>query len=286
MKQIQGIILLLSVVAAVSCGQRKQADPAAEAHEHIRLMAEANTSAKRTAEKVWAADSLDLTVFADEELRTRFLHAWTELYRSSTGADFPEKITEAAKKMLLKATSEAPGQVNPIVRTLCETLVAAKEIGAAAAIAAYPHGFDIEAGHYSEIAERLLGAALLPGKRAPAIEGAGPMPVPPPSYTILLFYETGCHNCGPIIDELTEAYEILISMNVRVITISSDTDPAIYGKYAAGFPWPDKSCDFQSFAGPDFRRWWVASTPTMWLIDGSGIVVGQFRTLEEAGLLK
>lgn len=258
----------------------------AEANEHIRLMAAANTTEKRNAEKAWAADSLDLNLLADDGLRTRFLHGWADLYRSSTGTDFPDKMAAASKKLLTRAASEVPGQVKPIVRTLCEYLVASDEVGIAAAVAAYTYGFDISPGEYSEIAERLLGATLLTGQRAPAIEGAGPMPSPPPSATILLFYEDGCRNCEAIIGELMDAYEILESMNVRVITVSSDTDPRIFETHVAMMPWSDKICDFQSFAGPNFRNYSVASTPTMWVIDGNGIVTGQFRTLDETGLLR
>lgn len=283
MKRILAILLISA--AAVSCGRQQKADPVAEAREHIALMAEANTTAKRNAEKSWAADSLDLNVFSDEGLRTRFLHEWVGLYRGSSGDDFPGQVTAAAKVLLLRASTEAPSQVKPTVRILGHYLFTIGYTGAAAAIAAYPYGFDISPYEYSEIAERLLGATLLPGQPAPAIEGAGPMSEPAPSATLLLFYETGCNNCGPLIDELIGFYEILASMNVRVVTVSSDTDPQIFADYAAGMPWPDRLCDLQAFAGPNFRNWWVASTPTMWLIDSRGIVVDQYRDLSDTGLL-
>lgn len=279
------VAMTVAVVCAAACGRQQKADPVAVVREHIRLMEEANTTAKRNAEKAWAADSLDMRLMEDDKLRTQFLHAWVELYRRSTGVDFPEKVTDAAKYLLSRTALEAPRQIGPVVRTMCRYLSALNETGAAAAIAAYPHGFDISPGEHSEIARRLLGATLLPGQRAPAIDGAGPMPSSPPSATLLLFYESGCHNCGPLIDELVSLYDILQSQEVRVISVSSDTDAQIYEQYAAQFPWPDKICDFRSFAGPNFKSYWVASTPTMWLIDGRGMVVGQYRSLEETGLL-
>lgn len=278
-------IIALAAASLFSCRPQPKPDPVAGLREHIRLMAEANTSAKRNSLKTWAADSLDLTLLDDPALREQFVGGWIALYRGSSGEEFPEKVAAAAKRLISRSQTEAPQQTASIVRSIAEQLVASNDIGAAASIAAYPYGIDIAAGTYSEIAERLLGATLLPGKRAPAIEGAGPVPSPPPAATLLLFYETKCHSCESIIDELIGAYETLSAMNVRVITVSSDTDPQIFESGAARMPWTDRLCDFKSFAGPNFRRWRVASTPVMWLIDSKGIVTGQFGSLAETGLL-
>ncbi len=279
------LVVMTIAVAAISCGRQKKTDPMEELRGHIRLMAEAVTTPQRNAEKEWAADSLDLDLLASSGLWDEYFRGWIAMYRKSTGSEFDVKVTEAAKKLLLRASAQSPDRVKPLVRTLCGQLVASKDLAPAAAIAVYPYGFDLAGNTYSEIAERILGAALLPGQPAPAIEGAGPMPSPPPSATLVFFYESGCRTCGPIIEEMIEMYEILVSHHVRVITIASDTDPERFGTYAAGMPWPDKLCDMQGFSGVNFKRYRVASTPTLWVIDGNGIVVDQYDNLDQTGLL-
>ncbi len=277
---------MMIAAAAVSCRGQKKTDPVQELRGHIQQMAQAVTVPQRSAEKGWAADSLDLGVLASSGLWDEYFREWIAMYRKSTGSEFDTKITAAAKKILLRASAQSPDNVKPLVRTLCEQLVASKDFAPAAAIAAYPYGFDLPGNTYSEIAERLLGAALLPGQPAPAIEGTGPMPVPPPSATIVFFYETGCRTCGPILEEMIDVYDILDSQGVRVITISSDKDRAKFEAYAAGMPWPDKLCDLQGFSGENFIRYRVASTPTLWVIDNKGMVAGQYSNLDETGLVK
>ncbi len=270
--------------ASFACSGQKKADPVQELRAHIQRMAQATTTSQRNVEKEWAADSLDFDVLASSGLWDEYFREWIAMYRKSIGSEFDIKITEVAKHILLRAAEQSPDKVKPLVRTLCGQLVASGDFAAAAAIAAYPHGFDLPGNTYSEIAERLLGAALLPGQQAPAIEGANPVPVPPPSATIVFFYETGCRTCGPMIEEMIDVYDILHTQNIRVITVSSDSDAAKFEAYAAEMPWPDKLCDLQGFSGVNFKRYRVASTPTLWVIDGSGIVVDQYRDLHEMGL--
>ena len=279
------LVLIMIAAASFSCRGQKKADPVQEMHGRIRLMAAAATAPEKNAEKEWAADSLNLNVLTSSGLWDEYFAEWIALYRRSTGSEFDTKITEAAKRLLLRSSEQSPDMVKPLVRTLCEQLAASKDLAPAAAVAAYPHGFDLPGNTYSEIAERLLGALLLPGQQAPAIEGAGPMPSPPPFATIVFFYETGCRTCGPIIEEMIGVYDILDSRHVRVITISSDMDPVKFADYAAAMPWPDKLCDLQGFAGDNFKRYRVASTPAMWVIDDKGIIVDRYGDIHETGLL-
>lgn len=276
----------VAAMAMAACRGERKADPIQEIRNHIVAMSQATATPDKNAEKAWAADSLDFDLLAASGLWGDYLNEWVALYRKSTGGEFDTKVTAAAKKLLLRAAAQSPDKVKPLVRTLCGQLAASKNLAPAAAIAAYPSGFDLPGNTYSEIAERLLGAVMLPGRPAPAIEGAGAMPSPPPSATILLFYETGCRTCGPIIEQMSEAYDVLLSRNVRIITVSSDTDRAKFETYAAQMPWPDKLCDRQGFSGVNFKSYRVAATPTLWVINDKGVVVDQYSNLGETGLLK
>lgn len=92
--------------------------------------------------------------------------------------------------------------------------------------------------------------------------------------TILVFYQSGCGPCETTMQQLQANYKLLADKGYRVMTISGDTDLKLFGETARSHPWKDKFCDGQGFEGQNFRRYGVAGTPTLFVVDNRG----QIRT--------
>lgn len=103
-----------------------------------------------------------------------------------------------------------------------------------------------------------------------------------PVNTILVFYETGCGSCDNEMQELKKHYLQLQEMGYRIISISSDTDERIFRNTSDQFPWEEKYCDLQGFDGEDFKNYGVIGTPTIFIIDGEGIIQGRYARIASA----
>jgi hypothetical protein len=101
------------------------------------------------------------------------------------------------------------------------------------------------------------------------------------SNSLLLFYDSECDNCRMQIEAVKEHYVELQSKGIRIISIAADTDIMKYTSYANSFPWKDKLCDSQSFAGQNFINFGVFGTPTLILINEKGEIAGRYARLEE-----
>lgn len=108
---------------------------------------------------------------------------------------------------------------------------------------------------------------LKPGSKAPEIKGQNL------SNTLLFFYESGCDHCLMEIDAIKQHYTALQEKGIRVISISVDQDKTVFEYHSAGFPWPDKLCDFKGFEGEIVRNYSVLGTPTFYLIDKEGNIL-------------
>ncbi|MDR2626866.1 MAG: TlpA family protein disulfide reductase [Dysgonamonadaceae bacterium] len=101
------------------------------------------------------------------------------------------------------------------------------------------------------------------------------------SNSILIFYESGCGNCQTQIDELKKHYASLQTQGLKVISISSDMDSTVFKSFSQTFPWPDRLCDYKGFEGENFINYSIYGTPTLFLIDKNGMIVGRYARLEE-----
>ena len=104
------------------------------------------------------------------------------------------------------------------------------------------------------------------------------------AYSLLVFYQSGCGPCENTLQQLVANYPWLQQRGVRLIALSADTDLQIFDNTARAHPWPDKYCDEQGLGGPNFRRYGVAGTPTMFLLDARGQVL--LRTAELSQVLQ
>jgi peroxiredoxin len=114
------------------------------------------------------------------------------------------------------------------------------------------------------------------GSVAIAIEGIDNL-----QNSLLIFYDSGCDHCQAQIETLKTHYAELQAKGIRVISIASDIDTTIFTNYADSFPWKDKLCDFQGFNGKNFVNYAVMGTPTLFMIDENGKIIGRYAMLNE-----
>lgn len=100
-------------------------------------------------------------------------------------------------------------------------------------------------------------------------------------YSLLLFYESGCGHCENAIATLKKNYQSLVAKNLKIISLSADTEESVYQKTIAEFPWSDNYCDFKGISGVNFKNYGVLGTPTMFLLDSKGIIIKKIATIDE-----
>ena len=101
------------------------------------------------------------------------------------------------------------------------------------------------------------------------------------SKTLLIFYQSGCGPCENLLPQLEGNYLQLKEKGVRLISISADTDHQIFENTAKSHPWVDKYCDTRGMSGPNFKRYGVVGTPTMFLLDKAGRILLRTADLGE-----
>ncbi len=103
--------------------------------------------------------------------------------------------------------------------------------------------------------------------------------------TLLVFHEAGCGNCEGQLNLIKENYPILQEKGYRVISISADIDSTVFKYHTLSFPWKDKLCDFRGFEGENFKNYGIIGTPTLYVIDEKGIILGRYARLLDTGLI-
>jgi peroxiredoxin len=104
---------------------------------------------------------------------------------------------------------------------------------------------------------------------------------------VVFFYDTDCGNCEQVKDQLIKDYQKLKEKGIRVISISSDQDPAKNNRTLSQLPWPDKLSDYLGGSdGENYKSWGVLGTPTLFVVNREGIITGRHVTLTEAEILK
>ena len=121
---------------------------------------------------------------------------------------------------------------------------------------------------------------LSPGDKAPNLYLPDSTQIVP-NNSLVIFYESGCEFCEHELAQLRGNYSLLKERNLRVISISSDKEEAVFRKNADTFPWEQKICDYKGFEGVNFRNYAIVGAPTIYVIDDKGIVTGRYARLEE-----
>jgi hypothetical protein len=115
---------------------------------------------------------------------------------------------------------------------------------------------------------------LAPGHKAPKLY------LPDNTYiipfnSVVIFYESDCNNCENELIQLRGNYPIFQERNIRIISVSADTEDAAYRKNADLFPWQQKICDFKGFEGVNFKNYAIMATPMIFMIDKEGNMKGR-----------
>lgn len=101
------------------------------------------------------------------------------------------------------------------------------------------------------------------------------------SRSLLVFYQSGCGPCEQTMGRLVALHPFFQKEGIRLISLSADTDRKLFQDAARGYPWSDKYCDERGFRGPNFERYGVAGTPTLFLLDSGGRIVLRTEDLSE-----
>lgn len=270
-------VLLLLVITVASCGRQEQH----YIEKVFNKMIKSKSSEEIAKANSYTIDSLNFVQLDSLGLTKEYINVWTKLYidRSAT-----EDLARDFKKLIDRLEKQSPKDIEVFIKAIANSDVLAEYPHVAASIVAYAYGIDVPADEYSEIATRLFTSTRLPGSKAPQIEGL--QPLEGINSTIVLFYDGSCGICQHILEDLATHYDQLTAKGVRIVTISADGNKESFEKNSEKYPWADKLCDYQSFSGVNFKRFGIAATPMLFLIDKNGIVINQFASLKETGLIE
>jgi peroxiredoxin len=129
--------------------------------------------------------------------------------------------------------------------------------------------------------KRMLGAlSLNQGSPAPPVAG---LQTPLAQPTILIFFDSNCDHCLHEVKALINNYEQFTAKGYRVVSIAGDIQPVNYQSISVTFPWneADRLCDFQGTDGENFRSYGVIGTPTIFVVDNKGLIVGRYAQISE-----
>ena len=132
--------------------------------------------------------------------------------------------------------------------------------------------------------QRMLGVlSLNKGMQAPPIEGLI-NPVSQPA--ILIFFESDCDHCQHELDWLIEHYKEITAKGYRIVSIAADRQQNNYQNISSAFPWnkEDRLCDFKGMGGKNFSNYGIIGTPTIFVIDKNGLILGKYAKMEEIGI--
>jgi len=103
----------------------------------------------------------------------------------------------------------------------------------------------------------------------------------PGKVNLVVFFQSGCGPCESTMAQLIANFQFLESAGVHIITVSADKDKTTYEDTAFKFPWKEKIFDGQGFDGANFKRFGVAGTPTILVIDKKGQLMRREAQLPE-----
>lgn len=119
------------------------------------------------------------------------------------------------------------------------------------------------------------------GQKDTAITLKSNEPVQGLSKTLVIFYESGCGPCENLLQQLLGNEQYLTSKGIQIISVSADKDENTFKAKAKNFSWHKAYCDYEGMHGINFKNYGVAGTPTLFLIDQSGVIKERMATLEE-----
>ena len=95
-------------------------------------------------------------------------------------------------------------------------------------------------------------------------------------YTLLYFWRSDCLYCREMTDQLARLYEVYHSRGLEIFSISLDEDMVTLSKYLDENPvrWT-VAADHKGWRSPILSRFNILGTPTLYLLDSSGLIMGR-----------
>ncbi len=99
------------------------------------------------------------------------------------------------------------------------------------------------------------------------------------SYVLLFFNETSCNHCQNEIDNINSSLDSLKKNDIRLISLSADTDIQSYHQGSKEFMWNEHYCSGLGYEDENFLNYFITGTPTYYLLDSNGIIVAKSYTI-------
>jgi hypothetical protein len=136
-----------------------------------------------------------------------------------------------------------------------------------------------QAGIDRYLADLGIDGLLEAGNTAPALTTESSKYIPVKS--VIIFYETGCNECKNELVQLRGNYPVIQEKGYEVISVAADHNQETFETTAQGFPWKEKLCDYQGFDGVNFRNYGIIGTPTIFVTNGEGKIIGRYVRIVE-----
>ena len=234
------------------------------------------------AEKQYIVDNLNFRVLYNSPLYKDYLQYWAGIYQFTTTSK--EQFEEQFKNDILKTLArlvkqnETPAAQN-LAKDLTDFNITLGFNNTAVEIVKYMQTIDNEFINKNRNLNRMLTSAqLLEYKIPPKIVG---LQEDVYKNCLIIFMDSDCDHCRAEIAKIIKNYDKLLQRGIRVISIAADIDKAKYEKYSAKFLWQDKLCDFEGLSGKNFNNYGVVGTPTIFLTDNEGKIVGDFTFFDD-----
>jgi peroxiredoxin len=236
-----------------------------------------NSTVVINAERNYIIDNLDFKVLYYSPLYRDYLQYWGGSYNITSNSK--EQFASQFKGDIVKTLTRL---VNQNEKSAAENLandltVFNAQFGfdnIAAEIVKYMQSVDSEFVNKNKNLKRILAATqLIEYKIPPKIIG---MQEDTYKNCLIIFFDSDCDHCQTEIADMIEHYSMIEQRGIRVISIAADVDKARYEAFSASFPWKDKICDFTGLNGQNFSNYGVVGTPSMFLTDSEGKIIGNY----------
>lgn len=227
------------------------------------------------AAKKYIRDTLLFDQLQQSGLWKEYIQNWVALFMYSTNSqtEFFDAFVPQATAVLGRTIPQNKQVALQLTNDLIDFFETYGWDDASARIALYA----FESGLRGDRINKLAVAAKLTGQPAPAIKG-----VPSLKKSLLIFYESGCDNCDEQIKLLKEVYPQLKAKGYQIVSVSSDEDKEVFEFHARAIPWKYNVCDYKGLDAGNFMAYGVIGTPTLYVTDANGKIVGRYALLQDA----
>jgi peroxiredoxin len=98
---------------------------------------------------------------------------------------------------------------------------------------------------------------------------------------LVAFHDSDCNACINEMTRLMQFYPQLEEKGVRVVSVAADRDRERFEAESVKFPWQDKLCDFKGFEGVNFSNYNVSASPSFFLTDAGGKLLGMYFSVAD-----